>query len=369
MKRVRFGDVVIRANTKEDKNNTEKEYYLDGQYFEGEELEVEKGSPLAGATIGPMFYFGFKSGQVLFMSRSFAIKKAAVARFDGICSEKTFVLETKDPSILLQDYLVFILQNQLFWNYCEENKSGSVNFFINWSTLDKYEFDLPDIEEQKRISDCLWSAYKVKKSYRKMISAIDEMVKSQFIAHFRGRDNKRISDVCEIHGGSTPNRKVSEYWDGGIIPWFTVEDIYSQGKNISATQQHITEKGAQKVYIYPINTVLICCTASVGECAITRVPMGSNQQFNGLTVKDDKELIPDFLLYVASTLKDKLLQNAGKTTINFVSRTSLEGILIPVPSINEQQRFVEIVNQADKSKFELKQAIEKIDKVMLALMQ
>ena len=89
----------------------------------------------------------------------------------------------------------------------------------------------------------------------------------------------------------------------------------------------MTKEGAKKVYIYPVDTVLVCCTASVGECAMTKVPMGSNQQFNGLTIKNQEVLLPDFLLFVASTLKDKLLQFAGKTTINFVSRSSLERIL------------------------------------------
>ena len=40
-----------------------------------------------------------------------------------------------------------------------------------------------------------------------------------------------------------------------------------------------------------------------------------------------------------------------------------------LPSIDKQEAFEEIYNQADKSKFELKQAIEKINKVMRALMQ
>lgn len=35
----------------------------------------------------------------------------------------------------------------------------------------------------------------------------------------------------------------------------------------------------------------------------------------------------------------------------------------------QQEQFVCLYKQADKSKFELKQAIEKIDKVMRALMQ
>ena len=112
----------------------------------------------------------------------------------------------------------------------------------------------------------------------------------------------------------------------------------------------MTKEGAKKVYIYPVDTVLVCCTASVGECAMTKVPMGSNQQFNGLTIKNQEVLLPDFLLFVASTLKDKLLQFAGKTTINFVSRSSLERILIPVPNIEEQKTFVSFVHQADKSK-------------------
>ena len=52
-----------------------------------------------------------------------------------------------------------------------------------------------------------------------------------------------------------------------------------------------------------------------------------------------------------------------------LTRSDLEQIEIQVPKMEDQMMFVEVVQQADKSKFELKQAIEKIDKVMRALMQ
>jgi type I restriction enzyme S subunit len=42
---------------------------------------------------------------------------------------------------------------------------------------------------------------------------------------------------------------------------------------------------------------------------------------------------------------------------------------IPMPSLSEQMQFVNIIKQADKSKFELRQAIDKIDKVMKSLLQ
>ena len=44
-------------------------------------------------------------------------------------------------------------------------------------------------------------------------------------------------------------------------------------------------------------------------------------------------------------------------------------IEIPVPPITLQDKYEQIFRQADKSKFELKQAIEKINKVMRALLQ
>lgn len=174
--------------------------------------------------------------------------------------------------------------------------------------------------------------------------------KSQFIEMFGNNvSKKKISDVCDVRGGSTPTRTTKEFWNNGTISWFTVEDIYEQGRYITETKQHITKLATKKCFIYPVDTVLICCTASVGEYAITKKEMASNQQFNGMMIKDKSELHPEYLLYVASTLKEDLLRQAGKTTINFVSRSKLENIEIPVPPYSEQLGFVSVYRQADKS--------------------
>jgi len=155
---VRFGDVVRRANTKEDKDNTDLEFYVGGEHIDSGEIQVTKRGIIKGSTIGPMFYFGFKAGQVLIVSRNPHLKKAGMVKFDGICSEKTFVVESSDESVLLQEYLPFIVQSDDFWKFAEENKSGSVNYFVNWTTFARYEFDLPSLEEQKRLAEVLWAA-------------------------------------------------------------------------------------------------------------------------------------------------------------------------------------------------------------------
>ncbi|MDD2192549.1 MAG: restriction endonuclease subunit S [Bacteroidales bacterium] len=160
---------------------------------------------------------------------------------------------------------------------------------------------------------------------------------------------KTLGDVCEIKSGSTPLRSNKLFWENGNFPWFTIDDIREQGRIITNTKQNVTELALSKLTIYPIDTILLCCTASVGEYAITKIPITSNQQFNGLTIKDSSLLIPEFLFYYSSTLKDLLLEKSGKTTIDFVSQAKVKEIPIPIPPIKEQE---EIVEKLDKG-FEL----------------
>ena len=43
--------------------------------------------------------------------------------------------------------------------------------------------------------------------------------------------------------------------------------------------------------------------------------------------------------------------------------------MVPVPDLARQERFVSIAEQSDKSKFELQQAIEKVDNLIKSLIQ
>ena len=92
----------------------------------------------------------------------------------------------------------------------------------------------------------------------------------------------------------------------------------------------------------------MCCTASVGEYAISEIALTTNQQFNGLVINDVWKDIydPEFLLILVQTFKDRLLTVAGKTTFNFVSVKKLGDLVVPVLSLQEQMRLIEAVNNA-----------------------
>ena len=156
----------------------------------------------------------------------------------------------------------------------------------------------------------------------------------------QGWEIKKLGEVCEIQGGSTPKRTESSFWENGTYPWFTIEDIREQGHIILDTKQKITKNAWVKMRIFPKDTILLCCTASLGEYAITQIPLSSNQQFNGLMIKDKNYLSPMYLMHYCSTLKNTLLSLSGKATIDFVSAEKVRQIPIPIPPLSEQERIV-----------------------------
>lgn len=169
---------------------------------------------------------------------------------------------------------------------------------------------------------------------------------------------KKLGEVCEVQGGATPLKTNNAFWEGGSNPWLTIDDIRCQGRVINYTKQHVTDLALTKVRVFPEKSVLLCCTASVGEFAITNIALSSNQQFNALIVKDELRLSPEFLFHFCGTLKQTLLALSGKTTIDFISSTKIKNLQIPVPPLSEQKRIVKVLDETFAKIDSLKTAAE-----------
>jgi len=154
----------------------------------------------------------------------------------------------------------------------------------------------------------------------------------------------RLGEICDIINGFTPLRSNMDFWQNGDIPWFTIDDMRECGRQISSTRQFISQKaiGENSKRLLPPNSILLCCTASIGEYAITKIPLTTNQQFNGIVIKTKYKNFCNakFLFWVMPTIKSTLLNLAGKTTFEFVSVQKVSQILIPLPPLPEQKRIV-----------------------------
>ena len=368
---VKFSEVAHRANTKEDRFNTDKIYYVGGEHIEPGELFIHDKGFIKGSTIGPMFYCGFKSGQILFVTRNPHLRKCSVAEFDGICSEKTFVIETIDKRILLQEYLASVMLSDDFWNYCEENKSGGVNYFLNWSTLADYEFELPSVEEQKAISDKVWAAYRLKESYKKLLAATEEMVKSQFIEMFGGDKwiKKCLGEVGTFKRGGGFQK--SDYVEHGI-PCIHYGQIHTKfGPFISS---HITEISLDlevKTKFASKGDLIIAITSedAEGSCKSTAWLGDYPVAVGGHAAIFNHSMNPLYMTYFfkSAMFNHAKMEYVHGTKVVEMRPDDIAKISIPYPPMSLQEQFSAIAQQADKSGFELRKSIDAIDAVIKSL--
>jgi len=153
-----------------------------------------------------------------------------------------------------------------------------------------------------------------------------------------------LSEMCDIFNGSTPSKQERRYWENGTVPWFTVEDIRKGGRIIEKTEKFVTDAGLKEtsLKLLPKHSVLLCCTASVGEYAFTEIEVTTNQQFNGLVVKSafTERLLSKFLFLISSRFKGELIRLSGKTAFNFVSVGTLKTLQIPLPPLEVQKEIV-----------------------------
>ncbi|MBN1321640.1 MAG: restriction endonuclease subunit S [Thermoleophilia bacterium] len=150
--RVAFGDVV-RLSRERSSSPVEDgfEHYVGLEHLDPGDLKVRRwGSSADGTT----FTNVFRSGQVLFGKRRAYQHKLAVADFCGVCSGDIYVIEPKDER-LLPELLPFICQTDRFFDHAVGTSAGSLSPRTNWQSLAKYKFELPPLEEQRRIADAL----------------------------------------------------------------------------------------------------------------------------------------------------------------------------------------------------------------------
>ena len=373
MAKVLLKDVVQRIKDKVDKDNTELEYYIGGEHFDYGEICITKRGVIAGSTIGPAFHMQFKPGDVLLMSRNPHLRKAGVVDFEGICSDVSYVCRTKDENVLLQRYLPFIFQTDDFWNFAEQNKHGSTNFFLNWSDFEKYEFELPEIEEQKRLTELLWSAQDTKTAYQELLRQTDELVKSQFIEMFGDP---------ELNPKSWPIKSLSEVAESFIGLTYKPKDVSPNGtivlrsSNIQDSEIYLDDQVRvntvikEKLYVEE-NDILMCSrngsASLVGKVA--KIPKLSERMTFGAFMTIIRSRYSDYLFTYFQLPAFRKQVNTGTATINQITQKMLDNVRLPIPEFSAVERFSKLLTQTDKSKVNLQKGLKRLENTKNMIIQ
>lgn len=202
--RVRFGDVVRQSKEKADPVTSGLERFVAGEHMDTDELRIRRWGTIGDGYLGPAFTARFSPGQVLYGSRRTYLRKVALADFDGICANTTFVLESVNPKVLLPELLPFIMQTEAFHEHSKRESKGSVNPYVNFSDLAWYEFSLPPLEEQRRLALLLTGVYLSQEANKRALEKCVRMRDSFLNDSFDYEDNDDLVNLgyyCGIQVG------------------------------------------------------------------------------------------------------------------------------------------------------------------------
>jgi type I restriction enzyme S subunit len=202
--RIAFGEVAAASRARVDPSDGDIDRYVAGEHMDSNSLKIRRWGDPRETNLGPAFHRPFRPGQVLYGSRRTYLRKVAVADFEGVCANTTFVVETKDPTVLLQEFLPFVMSAEPFHAFAVAESKGSVNPYVNWSDIERFEFDLPPLDEQKRLADLLWAVERHRRSLTALHASVVESMRSFLSKHFAsgGADDVRIIDLCaSVVGG------------------------------------------------------------------------------------------------------------------------------------------------------------------------
>ena len=175
-----------------------------------------------------------------------------------------------------------------------------------------------------------------------------------------GVEFRTMEEVFEIRNGYTPSKNNPDFWEGGTIPWFRMEDIRQNGRILSDAIQHITPAAIKGKGLFPANSIIIATTATIGEHALVIADSLANQQFTNLAVRKSLSacLLPRFVFYYMFVIDEWCKKNVNAGNFASVDMKRFKKLEFPLPPIEVQTEIVRILDKFTSLEAELEAELD-----------
>lgn len=155
---------------------------------------------------------------------------------------------------------------------------------------------------------------------------------------------KKLGEVCEIVGGTTPSTTNKSYWNGSE-KWITPAEIDINKKYIYDSVRHITKEAVKdcSLQLQPKGTVIFTSRAPIGKVAISEMEFYCNQGFKNFICSE--RILNEYLYFFLIGNVDYLNSIGKGTTFKEISKTVVSQVEIPLPPLEEQKRIVKILDE------------------------
>ena len=365
MPRYRFDQIAINSTEKRKPTESDMATYIGLEHMDSHSLTVKRwGSdvPIIGDKLV------MRKGDVLLGKRNAYLRRAAIAPFDGLFSAHGMVLKPK-TDVVDKDFFPIFIASDYFFDEAIRISVGSLSPTINWKDLKDVEFNLPTLDEQRKLAKILWAIIKTTNSYQEMLEKQDLLIKSQFIEMF-GNVKKTIclGDCSSIHSRiGWQALKKGEHLDNGEYLLITGTDFvnnsidYSSCKYVSKQRYDMDPKIQLKD-----GDILVTKDGTIGKVAIVSdLPKPATLNSGIFVIRPGSQFDKDFIAYIfkGPMFTDFIEEAKTGSTIKHLNQEKLVKFAIPDVSFKEQKSFSKLSNQIDKSKFEIEKSLNNLKKI------
>ena len=251
-------------------------------------------------------------------------------------------------------WLLALTRMPIFRERAAKNMSGTGGQKrVSASYLDHFMVGLPAMEEQRRFEAI----------YRQADKSKFGDFKSQFIEMYYNTHNKQtLESVCPImNKGITP-----KYVESSSVLVINQACIHWDGQRLGNIKYHNEEIPVRK-RILESGDVLLNATGNgtLGRCCVFICPSDNNTYINDghvIALSTDRAVILPEVLNTYLSLNDTQAEIyrqyvTGSTNQVDIVFSDIKKMKVPVPSMDEQILFVEVLTQADKSKSVIQKAL------------
>ena len=306
---------------------------------------------------------------IVFGDHTRAIKYVDKPCFLGADGVK--LLRAKDSKANYK-YLYYVLTNA---------KIPDTGYNRHFKWLKEINIPLYDEETQNNIVKELEKVTNLIDKRKKQLEKLDELVKSRFIEMFgdpvvnpKSWETAPLSTLIINANNGMARRGKDE--DGSIV--LRLVELQNGFIDYSTPNRICLNETEKKRYELVDNDFLFARVNGnpdyVGRCAVFKSidePVFHNDHI--IRVHFDETKINGFFMsvllnsdYGKRQMREQIKTSAGQYTI---SQDGIGAIMAILPPLELQEQFAAFVEQTDKSKFEIKQSLEKLELLKKALMQ
>ena len=243
---------------------------------------------------------------------------------------------------------------------------------IKLKTLSNLEIPIPPLEEQKKIVEILQFADYLKERRREAIKLIDKIVMSVFYDMFgdpatnpKGWEIERLDKICNFDTYQILPDARREYFYLGL------EDIESNTGKIIKNTKTLGSKILSNKHNFDKSHVLygklrpylnkVAMPMQEGICSTDIIPLKPDENY----------LMREFLVYY---LRDKnfikwAAEHSTGTKMPRIQTSTLKKHQIPLPPLDLQQEFAEIVSKLEDKRKKMEEAEEKLEMLYQILLR